>query len=107
MGDIRLWLSIFILVIAVVGNVYAFFRWNSKFITKSDCKACKEESKVADKQTREDIKNIKTALVDEVKDIKTLSVIQVLMCRHVGMDKDEIDQFKDAIENGTDLTSLL
>ncbi len=107
MGDIKNILAVVVLVMVIIGNVYAFFKWKNKFITKDDCIACKKESKVADKQTRDDIRNIKTALVDEVKDIKTLSVIQVLMCRHVGMDKEEIDQFKDAIENGTDLTSLL
>ena len=100
-------LTILVLLGAVGGNVYAFFKWKSKFITKEDCKTCKEETKVADKEVKEDIKNIKIALVDEVKDIKTLGVIQIAMCRHVGMDKEEIDMFKDAIENGTDVSSLL
>jgi hypothetical protein len=94
-------------VIAVVGNVYAFFKWNSKFITKDNCIACKKESKMVGKEVQDDIKNIKTALIDEIKDIKTLGVIQVLMCKHVGMDKEEIDMLKDALENGTDITSLL
>ncbi|GAI71144.1 unnamed protein product [marine sediment metagenome] len=59
------------------------------------------------KEVQADITNIKTALIDEIKDIKTLGVIQVLMCKQIGMDKEEIDMLKDALENGTDITSLL
>ena len=107
MGDIRLILGIIVLIMIIVGNVYAFFKWNSRFITKDDCKACKEKTKVSDKETKEDITKIKTALVEENKDIKTLGVIQVLMCKQIGMDQEEIDLLKDALENGTDISSLL
>jgi hypothetical protein len=62
---------------------------------------------MADKEVKDDIKNIKTILVDEIKDIKTLGVIQVLMCKHIGMEKEERDMLKDALENGTDIRSLL
>ncbi len=105
-------------LLILIANVGALWRWNSSFVKKKDfkpedyikassCKACKEAMKVVDKETKDDIRNIKIALVDEVKDIKTLGVIQIAMCRHVGMDKEEIDMFKDALENGTDVSSLL
>ena len=64
-------------------------------------------TKLADKEVKEDIKNIKKAIVDEEKRIKTLGIIQVLLCRHVGMPQEEVDMFKDALENGTDVSSLL
>ncbi len=65
------------LVILLI-NVGALWRWNSSFvkkkdfdfkpedyITAADCKDCKKENKVADEEVRKDIKNIKTAIVNE------------------------------------------
>jgi hypothetical protein len=105
------------LVILII-NVGALWKWNSSFVKKKDfdpkdyikaasCKACKENMQVADKEVREDLRNIKTTLVEEERYIKTLGVIQIVMCRHIGMKKEEVDMFKDAIMNGADLTSLL
>jgi len=99
-------------------NVGTLWKWNSSFVKKKEfdpknyikaasCKACKEDMQVADKQVTEDIRNIKVAIVEEEKNIKTLGVIQIVMCRHIGMKKEEVDMFKDAIMNGADLTSLL
>ena len=105
------------LVILLI-NAGALWRWNSSFIKKKDfnpkeyikiatCSACKETMKVADEEVKKDLQNIKTVLVDEERNIKTLGVIQIVMCRQIGMKKEEIDMLKDAIMNGTDVTSLL
>ncbi len=105
------------LVILLI-NVGALFRFNSSFIKKKDfepkdyikavnCQKCKKEGQVADKQVKDDLRNIKTTLIEEERHIKTLGVIQIVMCRHIGMKKEEVDMFKDAIMNGADLTSLL
>jgi len=108
----------FIWLCILLVNVGALWRWNSSFLKKKDlnpdeyvkvatCAECKESTKVADKAVVEDIKNIKTAIVEEERHIKTLGVIQIVMCRHIGMKKEEVDMLKDAIMNGADVTSLL
>lgn len=118
MGVAKDVLTIIVLVCVIIGNGYALWKFKDSFVSKKDfdpkdyikaarCKACKEKIQVADKQVKDDIKNIKIAIVEEERDIKTLGVIQIVMCRHIGMKKEEIDMFKDAIMNGTDVTSLL
>lgn len=108
----------FIWLCILLVNIGALWRWNSSFVKKKDfspkeyvkvatCKECKEATKVTDKAVVEDIRNIKVAILEEERDIKTLGVIQIVMCRHIGMKKEEVDMFKDAIMNGTDLTPLL
>lgn len=100
-------LTITVLLGMVIGNVYALWKFKNSFVSKEDCKTCKEVMKVVDDKVREDIENIKSALVSEERHLKTLGVIQIVMCRHIGINKEEIDMFKDAIKNGTDVTSLL
>jgi len=110
--------TIIVFAAMILANVYALWKWKNEFISKKDfnpkeyikvatCSACKEAMKVADEEVKKDLQNIKTVLVDEERNIKTLGVIQIVMCRHIGMKKEEIDMFKDAIMNGADLTSLL
>jgi hypothetical protein len=122
LGEFKEWLTIGILMAVLLGNVYALWKWKNSFMSKEDfkpdeymkkdnfldqCKQCKKEFQVADKEVKEDIKNMKTALVEEEKNLKTLAVIQIAMAQHVGMAKEKVDMFKDAIENGTDISSLL
>ncbi|MHA2069530.1 MAG: hypothetical protein ACXABY_34640 [Candidatus Thorarchaeota archaeon] len=118
MEDAKNILTIIVLVCVIIGNAYAVWRFNNSFVKKKDfkpedyikaskCQACKGDMQVADKQVRDDIRNIKVAIVEEESRIKTLGVIQVVMCRHIGMKQEEIDVLRDAIMNGTDVTSLL
>lgn len=115
-------LTVVVLLCVIVGNAYAVWKFKDSFVAKKDfepedyfkkdeflkqCKECKKEFQVADEEVKKDIKNIKTAIVEEEKGLKTLAVIQIAMAQHVGMDKEKVDMFKDAIENGTDVSSLL
>ena len=112
----------FIWLCILLVNVGALWRWNSSFVKKKDfdpsdyikaakCQSdravCRRELVVADQEVKEDIRNIKIAVVEEERVTRTLGVIQIVMCRHIGMKKEEVDMFKDAIMNGTDLTPLL
>ena len=103
-------------------NVGALWKWNSSFVKKKDFNpnefvkaancgskraVCRGELVVADQEVKDDIRNIKVAILEEERITKALGVMQIVMCRHIGMKKEEIDMFKDALMNGADLTPLL
>ena len=121
--------TVVILGVMLLANVYALWKWKNEFVSKEDfkpleymkakdfvakCKKCKEDlavfeglKKVAANDVILDIKNIKIAVMNEARDLRALGVVQIAMCRHIGMDQEEINMLKDALKNGVDITSLL
>jgi hypothetical protein len=67
------------------------------------CKKCKEEWMMHEEEVKNDIKEIKSRLTSGDTLLTKLGVIQVAMCKHIKMPKEDIEMFKDAIYNGREL----
>jgi hypothetical protein len=67
------------------------------------CKKCKKEWAVHEEEVKNDIKEIKTRLTSGDVLLTKLGVIQVAMCKHINMPKEEVEMFKDAIYNGSEI----
>lgn len=61
---------------------------------------CKEEWKVYEDSVKNELKDIKVRLAAGDSRFTTLGVIQVAMCKHIKMPKEDIEMFKDAVFNG-------
>lgn len=67
------------------------------------CRKCKKEWAVHEEEVKNDIKEIKNRLTLDGTLLTKLGVIQVAMCKHIDMPKEDVEMFKDAIYNGSEI----